>query len=240
MFWEKRNKMPCKVKIKQNWFELINNIAWKLSVSIEIFAPFPAQYWKSISAELVFLQKLMWLTFSYSCGLTTILTDMKAPLASSKVTKKCAKKQEREALFRLSHCKRLTSTQPKPVRNSIMHTTTKFYMHSTHREQQKKIQCKKGEILLSFYIARLRDFQQRLLRYAGRGVDKDRSIISVNMKIIVACLVLIANSNALKCYLDNLGETQPKEGEKIVTDNFKVFDCNLMRLTDEKVSFYTK
>ena len=41
----------------------------------------------------------------------------------------CAKKkQEREALFRLSHCKRLTSTQPKPVRNSIMHTASEIFL----------------------------------------------------------------------------------------------------------------
>ena len=91
----------------------------------------------------------------------TILTDMKAPLAyGSKATKKMcaaraknswnrglhlstgrAKKQEREALFRLSHCKRLTSTQPKPVKNSIMHTASEIFPSIQYREShdQKKM-----------------------------------------------------------------------------------------------------
>ena len=91
----------------------------------------------------------------------TILTDMKAPLAyCSKATKKnvryarektreieactsaqgAQKKQEREALFRLSHCKRLTSTQPKPVKNSIMHTASEIFPSIQYREShdQKK------------------------------------------------------------------------------------------------------
>ena len=92
----------------------------------------------------------------------TILTDMKAPLAyCSKATKKnvryarektreieactsaqgAQKKQEREALFRLSHCKRLTSTQPKPVKNSIMHTASEIFPSIQYREShdQKKM-----------------------------------------------------------------------------------------------------
>ena len=50
------------------------------------------------------------------------------------------KKQEREALFRLSHCKRLTSTQPKPVKNSIMHTASEIFPSIQYREShdQKK------------------------------------------------------------------------------------------------------
>ena len=51
------------------------------------------------------------------------------------------KKQEREALFRLSHCKRLTSTQPKPVKNSIMHTASEIFPSIQYREShdQKKM-----------------------------------------------------------------------------------------------------
>jgi hypothetical protein len=92
----------------------------------------------------------------------TILTDMKAPLAyCSKATKKMCgarmktreieactssrrsaqKKQEREALFRLSHCKRLTSTQPKPVKNSIMHTASEIFPSIQYRESHDQKKC---------------------------------------------------------------------------------------------------
>ena len=42
---------------------------------------------------------------------------------------------------------------------------------------------------------------------------------------------------AFHCYLDTTGSPPPKEGEPLLLDNFKVFDCNLMKSKDAKVRF---
>ena len=43
---------------------------------------------------------------------------------------------------------------------------------------------------------------------------------------------------AFHCYLDTTGSPPPKEGEPLLLDNFKVFDCNLMKSKDAKVRFF--
>ena len=43
---------------------------------------------------------------------------------------------------------------------------------------------------------------------------------------------------AFHCYLDTTGSPPPKEGEPLLLDNFKAFDCNLMKSKDAKVRFF--
>ena len=45
---------------------------------------------------------------------------------------------------------------------------------------------------------------------------------------------VIFSCKALECYLDGKGLPQ-QEGQVLVTDSFKVFECNLMKQAEEKV-----
>ena len=52
---------------------------------------------------------------------------------------------------------------------------------------------------------------------------------------IMAFLHFFEESYGLKCYLDTNGSYPPKVGEPLITDDFKVFNCNIRKQSEEKV-----
>ena len=79
-----------------------------------------------------------------------------------------------------------------------------------------------------------------LVQGAEQPVDRQR--LSTMWKIIIVFILfsIIAKFPVLAfhCYLDTTGSPPPKEGEPLLLDNFKVFDCNLMKSKDAKVRFF--